>query len=217
VTKQTERTRSRAGSTAKPTSARLLPNRPADPEEPAAGKTIDEVESQVKTPELLADPVDAVKPSPVQNNRLHATYVGLGLERDKDEEKLVHLDFSFTLEKEHETGHHLPEKVKHAWHYLQESGDKAVQVQGIPAVTLDVYAEPKEKRQLLHLVGAAFSKAVVSIIEEVGKGKAVKKTRFAFRLLVERTPEVMEFAAWNDGEQFWISMPATQKSMVAGA
>jgi len=176
---------------------------------------VNEAEQQVKTPELLADPADAVKPSPVQNNRLHATYIGLGLERDKDKEKLVHLDFSFTLEAEHDG--HLPAKVKHAWDYLRESGDKAVQVQGIPAVTLDVYDEPKVKKPLLHLVGAEFSKAIVSIIEEVGKGKAVKKTRFAFRLLVERDEDVIQFAAWNDGEEFWITMPMTQASMAAGA
>jgi hypothetical protein len=198
----------------RPTSSRLLANRPIDPasdDVEVRPQSLLEAEAQIKTPELLADPVDAVKPSPVQNNRLHATYIGLGLERDKDKEKLVHLDFSFTLEAAHNG--HLPAKVKHAWEYLSESGDKAVQVQGIPPVTLDVYDEPRMKKPRLHLVGAEFSKAIVSTVEEVGKGKAVKKTRFAFRLLVERDEDVIQFAAWNDGEEFWITMPATQSSI----
>jgi len=201
-----------------PTSARLLPNRPVDASDGPAGlraADVDAYEQQFKTPELLADPVDAVRPLAVQNGRLLATYVGLKLERDKNKEKLVHLTFSFPLETAHDG--YLPKKVKAAWDYLVESHDTLIQVAEIPPITLDLYEDTKEKKPVLHLVGAEFSKAVVQVIEEVGKGKATKVTRFAFRVLVERDEKTMHFAAWNDGEQFWIQMPETQKSMVAGA
>ena len=171
-------------------------------------KTTD-VEAQVKAPELLADPIDAKRPSAVQNNRLHATYLSMGLEREKGK-KLVHLDFSFPLDPEHEAGGYLPQKVKRAWHYLQESGDKLIQVEGIPDVTFDVFTSPSAIAPALHLVGARFKKAVVSIIEEVGKGKTIKRPRFAFRLLVERDNRVLGFGAWNDGADFWIQLPPTQ-------
>ena len=209
-------------STDKPTSARLLPNRPVEKDESprdkafgaAAGElTADQLETkQVEHPALLADPKEAKTPAAVQNGRMHATYVGLGLERDKKGEKLVHLDFSFPLI----SGIHdglIPEKVKNAWYYLQESDDIAVKINGMPPVTLSLYLDPKEKKPLLHLVGADFSRAIVQIIEEVGKGSAKKVTRFAFRVLVERTADVIDFAAWRDGETFWCLMPATQKKI----
>lgn len=192
------------------TSARLLRNRPLDTSDPA-GTTIESAEAQIKTPELLADPEAAVRPVVVQNDRFLATYVGCKLERDKDKEKLVHLHLSIALQTEHDG--YLPRKVKRAWDYLVESHDKLVQVQEIPAVTLDLYADTKERKPLLHLVGAEFSKAIVGIFEESGKGKTTKVTRFEFRLLVERDEKTMHFAAWNDGEQFWITMPPTQKSI----
>lgn len=216
--------------TDKPTSARLLKNRPLDPKEDAAevrppslrdkafGEaaeqlTADQVEgkeTQVGHPELLADAAEATAPLPVQNNRLHATYIGLGLERDKDQ-RLVHLDFSFPLATEHNG--HLPKKVKDAWDYLIASKNKLIQISAIPAVTLSLYKDPTAKKSILHLIGADFSKAIVSIIEEVGKGKTKKVTRFAFRVIVERTDEVIAFAAWHDGEEFWITMPSTQKNI----
>lgn len=171
---------------------------------------------QVAAPELLAEADDAAKPAAVQNGRIHATYLGLGLERDKNNEKLVHLDFSFALQ----SGIHdglIPEKAKDAWYYLQASGDIAVKINGIPPCTLDVYRNPSDKKAQLHLMGASFSKATVQVIEEVGKGKTIKVTRFAFRLLVERTEEVIEFAAWRDSEDFWITIPATQRKMAATA
>lgn len=192
------------------TSERLLPNRPLDAGEPAS-TTIEQAEAQIKTPELLADPEDAARPVIVQNGRFLATYVGCKLERDKNKEKLVHLHLSIALHAEHNG--YLPAKVKRAWDYLVESHDKLVQVQEIPAVTLDLYTDTKERKPLLHLVGAEFSKAIVGIFEETGKGKTNKVTRFEFRLLVERDEKTMHFAAWNDGEEFWVTMPATQKAI----
>lgn len=228
--------RKKAGSdtsSEKPTSARLLPNRPldaetinqleknpveVDPEHPvaqafaeAAAEVGPEHVEEPKQTELLAMLEQAKVPIAVQNGRIFATYVGLGLERDKDGEKLVHLDFSFPLEDAHNG--FIPKKAKDAWDFLKESDNKLIQIKGIPPVTLDVYTTSTEKRPELHLVGAAFSKAVISLIEEVGKGKAKMVTRFAFRLCVERSADVIEFAAWRDGEEFFITMPATQKAL----
>jgi len=135
----------------------------------------------------------------------------LHLERDKNNEKLICLDFSFPLEEAHNG--YLPGKVKAAWDFLKESENKLIQVQGIPAVTLDLYLDPKEKKAELHLRGAEFSRAVIQLIEEVGKGKAKMVTRFSFRLRVERDKDTVNFAAWSDGQEYWLKMPATQKSI----
>lgn len=204
-----------------PTSARLLPNRPLDPKTDdaevrptrevfaEAGKELGEAPQRAQ---LLAAPEEAKKPQAVQNGRMLATYVGLGLERDKDNEKLVHLDFSFPLEDAHDG--FIPKKVKAALEWLKEQDNKAVQITGLPAVTLDVYDAPGSKKATLHLVGAQFTKAIIAVIEEVGKGKAKLVWRFAFRLRVERDEDVIGFAAWRDGEEFWICMPPAQHSLV---
>lgn len=226
---------SSAGSTSltqidRPTSARLLQNRPVDPREDdgevrppsARDKAFSEAaeeltpeeiaakDTQVEHPALLADEAAAKIPVAVQNDRMHATYLGLGLEREKDQ-RLVHLDFSFPLEAVHNG--YLPRKVKDAWEYLLSSKNKMIQILGVPPVTLSLYQGPGSRKATLHLIGADFAKAIVSIIEEVGKGKTKKVTRFAFRLIVPRTEEIIAFAAWHDGEEFWITMPTTQKNI----
>jgi len=93
--------------------------------------------------ELLAAPEEAARPIAVQNGRMLATYLGLGLERDKNNEKLVHLDFAFPLEEAHDG--FIPRKVKDAWTWLKEQDNKAVQIKGIPAITLDVFLDPKRR------------------------------------------------------------------------
>jgi hypothetical protein len=213
-----------AKSKEKLTSQRLLPNRPLDPEkddvevrpkgqifaEAAAQVGPDNIEPPAQKP-LLAMPEQASTPQAVQNGRMLATYVGLGLKRDKDGEKLIELNFSFPLEASHNG--HIPKRVKDAWLWLSESGNKAVQVIDIPPVTLDVYPDPKLKEKELHLVGCEFTKAIISLVEETGAGRATVVTRFAFRLLVERMKNVVEFAAWNDEQTFWVTLNPTQKSL----
>ena len=182
----------------RPTSARLLPNRPLDP------KT-DEVDV------LFAPPEQAVRPNAVQNNRILATYVGLGLERDKDGEALVHLDFSFPLDDSHDGL--LPARIREAYDWIKSTENKSAQVLGIPAQTIRIFLDPKDKATELKLVGATISKAVVSMIEEVGKGKAVRVIRFLFRALVERREAVIQWGAWHDGADFWITLENTQKEL----
>lgn len=207
-----------------PTSARLLKNRPLDqhsddvevrPKEQVFGEAAEELGpehiEEPKQAELLAMPEEATRPVAVQNGRMLATYVGLGLERDKNNEKLVHLDFSFALEDAHNG--FIPKKVKEAWKFLKDSDNKLIWIKGIPPITLGVFMDPKAKKPELHLIAAEFTKAVIQIVEETGKGKIVMVTRFAFRVRASRHASVMDFAAWRDGESFWIVMPQTQEAM----
>lgn len=161
-------------------------------------------------PELAASNDDAVTPSAVQNGRMLCTYVGMGLERVKGK-KFIHLDFSFPLEAAHSGL--IPQKVINAMDYLLSSGDKLHACQNLPPVTLDVYIGPKEKRSLLHLPDAKFTRAIVADVEETGKLKVHDVIRFNFRLLVERDDKVIDFATKRDTEEFWVVMPATQPEL----
>ena len=220
-------------SSERPTSARLLKNRPLDPDadfETPVRKPSSELPGAKENPiaaaakelgpdhtvgpaqrPLLAPVEQAQKPKPVQNGRLLATYVGLGLERDKDNEKLVHLDFSFPLEKEHDS--FIPKRVKDAWEWLKKSDNPLVQVGSIPPVMLEIFLDPKEKKPLLKVEAAEFSKAVIAVIEETGKRKSKLVTRFKFRLRTDRSDEVIEWAAWHDGEEFWVTLEPSQREL----
>jgi len=208
---------------AKLTSQRLLKNRPLEHDEAetsrpkgdvfaaAAAEVGPEHVEAPKQRELLAVPEAAERPLCVQNGRMLATYVGLGLKRDKDGEKLIELNFSFPLEAAHDG--FIPKRVKDAWLWLSESGNKAVAIIDIPPVTLDVYLDPKVKEKELHLVGCEFTKATISLVEETGAGEAVLVTRFSFRLLTARTKNVVEFGAWMDSQTFWIKLSETQPQL----
>lgn len=197
----------------KPTSARLLPNHRPNPIEEAAKELGPEFQTtgEPKQSPLIAEVEEAKHPVPVQAGRILATYLGMKLERNKDGDRFIDLDFSFPLTSLHNGL--IPRKVREAWTYLKHSGNKAVQVIHIPPDSMGVYLDPKEKEAELAIGNAHYIKATVSQVEETGKGKTVIVTRFRFRLRVERSKENVNFAAWNDGEQFWIRLDPVQKEL----
>jgi hypothetical protein len=166
---------------------------------------------EFKQQELLASPEEVKLPKAVQNGLMLATYVGLGLERDKDNSKLIHLDWSFPITDEHER--YLPKRVKQAYEWLRESGNPLVQVSDLPMMTLEAYEYPEAKLPFLSIVGAEFTRATLQVIEETGKGKTKEVIRFKFRLRFKRTAAIVKFAAWSDDDVFWISLQRTQKEL----
>lgn len=198
----------------KPTSARLLRNRPPDPEE-SHSMAMEEQEAEAQEPiqgQLIADSeVAAIEPSAVQNDRIAATYLGDSKSREKDT-AMVYLDFSFTLTNEHKK--FVPDKVADAQTWLTKNDNKLVGVNHLPAQTVDVFLSPNEKSPELHLVGAEMTKATVSMIEETGKGKTKKVVRFKFSLLVERDRDLKDFTWENDDKQFWLTLEDTQQSLL---
>lgn len=158
-----------------------------------------------------ADMPKAVEAIPIQNERVAATYVGMGLARDKKDEKLVYLEFSFTMTKHHSD--YVPEKVADAFKWLERTDNKSIVVNHIEPQTVDIFETPKEKKATLHMTGATVSSATVGMVEENGKGKTKTVIRFRFRLMVERDEDAISFGAWRDGEQFWLNMRDTQASI----
>jgi hypothetical protein len=202
----------------KPTSAReksLAPEAPLTEEEKeqlakhdAESGDAEEIQAPL-IPE--ADMPKAIEAIPIQNDRIAATYVGMGLARDKKDEKLVFVEFALTMTKLH--ADYVPEKVADAFKWLERTDNKSIVVNHVEAQTVDIFETPKEKKPALRVVGADVLKATVAMIEENGKGKTKRVIRFSFRLLVERSEEVIEFAAWRDEETFWLKMGDTQGSI----
>jgi hypothetical protein len=198
----------------RPTSARdksLAPEGPLSEEEKAELTANDSQsgEESIQPPLIPdADMPKAIEAIPIQNDRVAATYVGMGLARDKKDEKLVFLEFSFTMTKHH--ADHVPEKVADAFKWLERTDNKSIVVNHVEAQTVDVFETPKDKKPAIHLSGASVQAASVAMIEENGKGKTKRVIRFRFRLMVERSEDVVTFAAWRDQEQFWLVMEDTQ-------
>jgi hypothetical protein len=195
----------------KPTSARsrpLLPANPKDDEGPAGVVVMETKEEPIQPPLIPDADIPAVEPTPIVNDRIVATYVGLSISRDKNEEKLCSLEFSMTLTEKHDR--YLPKKVAKAHAWLVETDNKLVQVNHVKPQTVNIFDDPKEKKPILHIVGGTIERASVAMIEETGKGKTKKVIRFVFRLCIERDDKAIAFAAWRDTEQFWLEMDQTQ-------
>lgn len=198
----------------RPTSARdksLAPEGPLSEEEKAELTAHDSQsgDEEIQPPLIPdADMPKAIEAIPIQNDRVAATYVGMGLARDKKDGKLVYLEFSFTMTKHH--ADFVPEKVAEAFRWLEKTDNKLIGVNHIEAQTVDVFETPKDKKPAIHLSGASVQAASVAMIEENGKGKTKHVIRFRFRLMVERAADVVNFAAWRDEEQFWLVMTDTQ-------
>jgi len=79
----------------------------------------------------------------VQNGRMLATYSDSDSNAIKNNEKLVHLDFSFALEMR--TMVSFRRKVKEAWKFLKDSDNKLIWIKGIPPITLGVFMDPKAR------------------------------------------------------------------------
>jgi hypothetical protein len=200
-----------------PTTSRtrsLAPDDPNDDKPDGEQETTEtgDREEPVQAPLIPEAEMPAVEPTQIVNKRMVAQYVGLSLSRDKDGEKLCSLDFSMTLTKEHDD--YVPKKVAAAHKWLVKEDNKIIGVNHIPAQTMDIYDDPKAKKPVIHIVGATVERASLSMIEETGKGKSKKVIRFSFRLKVERDEETIDFAAWQDENQFWLDMNETQSSLL---
>lgn len=199
-----------------PTTSRTKSIAPGDPEDAELQKEFDakaeqreaEKKEPIQAPLIPEAEIPVREAEPIVNKRMVVTYNNLSLSRDKDGEKLVTLEFSQALTADHSD--YVPAKVHAAYSWLLRNDNKLIEVNHVPDQTIDVYADPKEKKPILHLVGAAVTRAKVEVIEESGKGKSKKVVRCKFLFRVERDDKVIDFAAWNDDQQFWITMVQTQ-------
>lgn len=198
-----------------PTTSRTKSLAPGDPEEtkPEGESTEATAEKRepIQAPLIPEAEIPVKEAEPIVNKRMVVTYNNLSLSRDKDGEKLVTLEFSQTLTADHSD--YIPAKLSAAYSWLLRNDNKLIQINHVPDQTIDVYADPKEKKPLLHLVGATVERAIVALIEETGKGKSKKVVRCAIRFKVERDEKTIDFAAWNDDQQFWITMAQTQQEI----
>lgn len=202
-----------------PTSSRtrsIEPPNPKDDQEPPEDRRDEETEEiadppgETQAPLIPDSEIEVVEAKAIVNDHMAAQYMGLSLSRDQKGEKLCSLEFSLQLTDDH--ADYVPEKAATAYTWLLLTDNKESKLNHVPSQTVDIFEEPKAKKPMLHIVGAAVEKASVTMIEESGKGKSRKVVRFVFRLKVERDEKTIDFAAWNDEREFWIDMKQTQKS-----
>jgi hypothetical protein len=195
----------------KPTSARsksLAPEEPLTKAEQEAAEEAEPIQAPLIADEDMPPVVEA---EPIQNGRIAATYVGMSLDRDKEDEKLVHLIFSFKVTRDHEEL--IPDKFFKAYKWLLSSDNKSVGIDNVDDQTIDVYTKPDGKKEALHLSVAKIVSAKTEAIEENGKGKTKHVVRCKFSAVIERSEKAIAFAAWRDGESFWLTIVQSQDSI----
>lgn len=157
-------------------------------------------------------------PALVVNGRMLCEYVKPHFTRDKDDDRFVSLEFSTKLTEAHSTV--LPRSVLGARDFISNghsedgTGNK---VEGIPVKpqTVRIFLTSDTKDEELMIVGATITHAKVQIVEERGNGEAVKFLRYSFRVMDERSKNILNFACWNDGRAVWLESRATQESLLS--
>ena len=152
-------------------------------------------------------------PITVVNGRVLAEFVKPHFSRDQNDDRYISLEFAVKLTEAHTTI--LPRKVLDAWTFVAEGGGEGVRNIPVKPQTVYIHATSDSKEEELLLVGTVVESAKVDIVEERGKGEAVKITRYSFRLLTERLKNVVTFACWQDGKSFWLDMKPTQASLLS--
>jgi hypothetical protein len=155
-------------------------------------------------------------PITVVNGRMLADFVKPHFSRDSNDDRFIALEFAVKLTEAHTTI--LPKAVLNAWNYLRDGGSEA-EATGVMGVvvkpqTVRIYLTSDSKEEELMIVGGLITNGKVQIVEERGKGEAVKYTRFSFRIEQERSKNIVNFGAWSDGKSFWLDSKATQASLL---
>jgi hypothetical protein len=152
-------------------------------------------------------------PQVIRNKQMFVDFVEAVLARDKDDNPLLKLKFSFMLTPEHEE--HLPPQVVRAWNIVKEGNCKRYDVIEVHPQTIEVNLVPDDEQVVdLKMVNAIIEKPTLQLIEESGSGKNRTGIRFSFLAITSRDKEPTEFAIRHDGEGVWIRMHATQGSLL---
>jgi len=151
-------------------------------------------------------------PITVVNGRILAEYVKPVFTCDKNDDRFVALEFAVKLTEAHKTI--LPHKVLDAWRFVDGGGGEGVKDIAIAPQTVRIFLTSDSPSEELIIVGGVIEHAKVDIVEERGKGEAVKFTRYSFRVSNERTKNLINFACWKDGQGVWLECKPTQTSLI---
>jgi len=150
-------------------------------------------------------------PQVIRNKQMFVEFVEAILMRDKDDEPLLKMKFSFMLTPEHEQ--YLPEEVVDAWRIVKLGHCKRYDIKEIevPAQTIAINLVPDDEAVVdLKIVGAVIEKPSLQVIEETGTGKSKTGIRFSFIAVTSRDEAPTEFAIQHDGDGVWLAMQRTQ-------
>lgn len=193
----------KAAKKAKPTSARLLKNRPLDPSEDFDKGTKKEPESQ---PELLNIPKQSTPA--VQHDRMSAHFIGFQAKRTKNRDRVVTMKFSLELEEEHSG--RIPREIEDEWKHFKRGGIKTTTPDGIPTqnVALAMSSDGTVDLEII----AAVPKAVISRIVQKGKGASRKVTRLEMHFLTAYSQDTEHFCRNNYDETTWLKVEESQRT-----
>ena len=151
-------------------------------------------------------------PITVVNGRILADYVKPIFSRDSNDDRFIALEFAVKLTEAHKTI--LPRKVLDAWGFVADDGGNGVKDIPVKPQTVRIFLTSDDSAEELLIVGGIIEHAKVDIVEERGAGEAVKFTRYSFRVSNERSKNLVNFAAWHDGQSVWLECKPTQASLL---
>ena len=167
--------------------------------------TLNKAGIQETHPGLQAE--NPVEPKPVRGRQMMANYVLPHYYPVDKDERMVGLEFSFLVTKDHKDEDIIPHIVEQAWRFLVNTGGKSFTFNAgdIEAQTVDIRLVPDDDVEL-HLSGCEIRKAKLTVIEETGTGAAQDQIRFSFQVVADTMRNVCTFADHQYGKIVWIEM-----------
>lgn len=160
---------------------------------------------QSELPGTESEPVKTVN-----GKAMAAEYVKPVYTSDEDG-KTVAMEFSLALTPDHEKL--LQENVLYHLKVLRKGGCANIGNIDMEAVVVSIYLAPDDKAKI-ELEYCEVEKCQLAVIEEKGKGKAVKVYRWSFRLVHPVTAAVCRFADEQFNKQLWIKMEEASPALI---
>lgn len=158
----------------------------------------------------LVEVEDSVKNPPIVGKKIKATLNKPKFDRTKNGERLIVLPISFVMVKEHKEL--LYDRICVAWDDMAKNDWPSLEVNRIPAQRA-VFFLTHDTDETLELQAAKFSHGALQVIEETGTGSAKKVIRFAFRLTVLLTDDVLRFASQQFDQTIYLTLEDSQEEL----
>lgn len=130
----------------------------------------------------------------------------------KSGDRLIALDMSVMLTKDHNEGDVIPRQVKNAWSWLSKDSRTRANFE-VPGQVVKFYLANDVKEEELVLPAAKVINSNCSVVQTKGEGKALKQIRWKFQYQVPWNKEVERFAASNYGNAYWITTKNTDEPL----
>lgn len=168
-----------------------------------------EQDNTKKAPTLLVE--QPRKPS-VSGERFKVTYLKPSMRRTVKGDLLLGFRMTLPLEPDHKAV--LPKLVVEKFRDVSKRGCAGIKLKDVPAQKVEFFLDDISKDAALELPVAKFLQGHIDLVQRKGEGESRKVIRLSYVLQVPVSDEVLHFAGFNCGAEFWIRMTEVEPDLL---